>query len=110
MIILQNSPSIIVMNLYLLSIQKTPFITVTMLSHYKCLENFTPEPNIYRGWTVYTTRWGRLVGQLVEEPDKITWSSSPRHLVGCPAYVAMREWADDDDDAALPSNDLRYGV
>ena len=34
--ILQNSPSIIVMNLYLLSIQKTPFIIVTMLTHYKC--------------------------------------------------------------------------
>ena len=52
MIILQNSPSIIVMNLYLLSIQKTPFITVTMLTHCKMLGNFTPEPNIYRGWTV----------------------------------------------------------
>ena len=36
MIILQNSPSIIVMNLYLLSIQKAPFIIVTMLTHYKC--------------------------------------------------------------------------
>ena len=35
MIILQNSPSMI-MNLYLLSIQKAPFITVTMLTHYKC--------------------------------------------------------------------------
>ena len=36
MIILQNSPSKIVMNLYLLSIQKAPFMTVTMLTHYKC--------------------------------------------------------------------------
>jgi hypothetical protein len=35
MIILQNSPSIIVMNLYLLSIQKSLFIIVTMLTHYK---------------------------------------------------------------------------
>jgi hypothetical protein len=26
----------IVMNLYLLSIQKAPFIIVTMLTHYKC--------------------------------------------------------------------------
>jgi hypothetical protein len=26
----------IVMKLYLLSIQKAPFITVTMLTHYKC--------------------------------------------------------------------------
>jgi hypothetical protein len=26
----------IVMNLYLLSIQKTPFVIVTMLTHYKC--------------------------------------------------------------------------
>jgi len=33
MIILQNSPSIIVMNLYLLSIQKASFIIVTMLIH-----------------------------------------------------------------------------
>ena len=40
------------MNLYLLNIQKVPFTTVTMLTHYKCQENFTPEPNIYRGWTV----------------------------------------------------------
>ena len=53
MIILQNSPYIIVMNAYLLSIQEAPFITVTMLTCYKCYENFTPEPNIYRGWTVY---------------------------------------------------------
>ena len=52
MIILQNSPSIIVMNLYLLGIQKAPFIIVTMLTHYKCQEISTPEPNIYRGWTV----------------------------------------------------------
>jgi hypothetical protein len=35
----------------LLSIQKAPFIT-----HYKCQENFTPEPNIYRGWTVTRER------------------------------------------------------
>jgi hypothetical protein len=41
------------MNLYLLSIQKAPFRTVTMLTHYTCQENFTQEPNIYRGWTVY---------------------------------------------------------
>ena len=34
--VLQKSPSIIVMNLYLLSIQKAPFKTVTMLTHYKC--------------------------------------------------------------------------
>jgi hypothetical protein len=44
---------IYVFNLYLLSIQNTPFIIVTMLTHYKCYENFTPELNIYRGWTVY---------------------------------------------------------
>ena len=36
MTILQNSPSIIEMNLYLLSIQRPPFIIVTMLTHYKC--------------------------------------------------------------------------
>jgi hypothetical protein len=41
----------IIMNLYLLSIQKAPFIT-----HYKCQENFTPELNIYRGWTVKRER------------------------------------------------------
>ena len=34
MLILQNSPSIITMNSYLLSIQNTPFIIVTMLTHY----------------------------------------------------------------------------
>ena len=53
-IILQKYPSIIVMNFYLLSIQKAPFIIVTMLTRYKCWENFTPEPNIYRGWIVPT--------------------------------------------------------
>ena len=52
MTILQNSPSIVVIYLYLLSIRKAPFITVTMLTHYKCKENFTLEPNIYRGWIV----------------------------------------------------------
>ena len=36
MVILQNSPSIIVMNLNLLSIQNALFITVKMLTHYKC--------------------------------------------------------------------------
>ena len=51
-----DSPSINVMNLYLLSIQKTPFIIVTMLTHYKCKENFPPVPNIYRGWTI-TPDW-----------------------------------------------------
>ena len=35
MIILQKSSSLIVMNLYLLSIQKAPFVTITMLTHYK---------------------------------------------------------------------------
>ena len=52
MMIVQNSPYMIIMKLYLLSIQKSPFIIVTMLTHYKCSETFTPEPNIYRGWTV----------------------------------------------------------
>ena len=49
MIILQISPSIIVLNLYMLSIQKAPFMIVTMLTHYKCSENFTPEPYIEGG-------------------------------------------------------------
>jgi hypothetical protein len=40
------------MNLYLLSIQKAPFIIVTMLTHYKFQENFTPEPIIYGWWSV----------------------------------------------------------
>jgi hypothetical protein len=31
-----KAPSIIVMNLYVLSIQKAPFIIVTMLIDYKC--------------------------------------------------------------------------
>ena len=59
-----NSPSIIVMNLYLLSIQKAPFITVTMLTHYKCLENFTPEPNIYRVDCVYVLGSSLRMGTL----------------------------------------------
>ena len=52
MIIFQNSPSIIVMNLYLLSIQKAPFIIGKMLTRYKCLKNVTLKPNNYRGWNV----------------------------------------------------------
>ena len=40
------------MNLYLLNIQKAPYITVTMLTHYKCLIFFTLESNTYKGWTV----------------------------------------------------------
>ena len=60
----------IVMNLYLLSIQKALFKTVTMLTPYKCQNFFTPEPNIYRGWTVTTA--GRNCS-MVARINKCGW-------------------------------------
>ena len=68
MIIVQNSPSMIVRNLYLLSIQKAPFIIVTMLTHYTVRKILLRSLNFIEGGLYHSN-----ISVLVRELTRVVY-------------------------------------